>query len=109
MAYDEELADRMRALMSDRSPEEKKAFGGICFMIEGKMAIVASSKGGALVRVDPKDSESLCESHGVERMVMRGREMNGWLRVESDQLESDRQLRAWIDRGAAAAVVAAAA
>lgn len=106
MAYDEELADRIRALMSDRSPVEKRAFGGLCFMVGGKMAIAASGQGGALVRVDPDVSDELCEQPGVERMVMRGREMNGWLRVGSAELESDHELRAWIDRGAAAAAAA---
>lgn len=107
MAYDEELADRLRALMGDLEPTEKKAFGGLCFMVGGKMAIAASSKGGALVRVDPDEAGELCSRPGVERMVMRGKEMKGWLRVETGQLDEDAELTAWIDRGVAAARAAA--
>lgn len=103
MAYDEELADRIRALLDGRDPIEKKMFGGIGFMVGGKMAIAASGKGGIMVRVDPDESESLCAGTGVERMVMRNKPMDGWLRVQADQLDSDAELTAWIDRGVAAA------
>jgi len=102
LAYDEELADRIRALLDGRNPIEKKMFGGVGFMVGGKMAIAASSKGGILVKVDPADSEELCSEPGVERMVMRGREMGGWLRVRSERLEDDQDLLGWIDRGVAA-------
>lgn len=107
MAYDEELADRIRGLMDDRDPVEKKAFGGLCFMVGGKMAIAASGQGGALVRVDPAEAEALCEQPGVERMEMRGKPMDGWLRVETSRLDEDQALVTWIDRGVAAAEAAA--
>ena len=103
MAFDEELAGRLRALLDDRDPVEKKMFGGIGFMVEGKMAIAASGQGGALVRVDPGESGELCQQDGVERMEMRGKPMDGWLRVDSKALDSDAALQAWIDRGIAAA------
>jgi len=106
MAYNEELADRIRALLDEHDPVEKKMFGGIGFMVGGKMAIAASSKGGALVRVDPGLSDELCAQTGVERMEMNGKLMNGWLRVGADQLDSDPALKDWIDRGLAAAEAA---
>lgn len=106
MAYDEELADRMRALLDDRDPVEKKMFGGLAFLVGGKMAIVASGQGGAMVRVDPEESDRLCEGAGVEPMIMKGQPMKGWLRVRTDQLEEDRELQAWIDRGVKAAAAA---
>ena len=101
MAYDEELADRIRILMDPQRPIEKKMFGGIGFMVGGKMAIAASSKGGALVRVDPSEAEELCSRTGVKRMEMRGKEMDGWLRVDASLLDRDTELQAWIDRGIA--------
>jgi len=107
MAFDEELAGRIRALLDDRDPVEKKMFGGIGFMVGGKMAIAASSKGGALVRVDPGLADELCAQPGVERMEMNGRSMDGWLRVDAGQLDEDRDLNAWIERGLAAAAAAA--
>ena len=92
--------------MDARDPLEKKMFGGIGFMVEGKLAIAASGQGGALVRVDPAEAGELCAGDGVERMEMRGKPMNGWLRVAANQLEDARDLKAWIDRGVAAAASA---
>ena len=103
MAYDEELAERLRALLDDHDPIEKKMFGGVGFMVGGKLAIVASSRGGIMVRVDPERSDELCEEDGVEPMIMRGKPMTGWLRVDTDRVESDGELTAWINRGVAAA------
>ncbi len=106
MAYDEELADRMRAMLDGRDPVEKKMFGGLGFIVDGKMAIAASSQGGALVRVDRDEADDLCNQPGVAPMVMKGRPMKGWLRVDLEQLDEDQDLRAWIDRGLAAAAAA---
>ena len=106
MAYDEELADRMRALLDERDPVEKKMFGGLAFLVGGKMAIVASGQGGAMVRVDPEESDHLCDAEGVEPMIMKGQPMKGWLRVATDRLEKDSELQAWIDRGVSAAAAA---
>ncbi|MBN8867149.1 MAG: TfoX/Sxy family protein [Solirubrobacterales bacterium] len=109
MAYDEGLADRIRALLDGRDPIEKQMFGGIGFMVGGKMAIAASGRGGIMVRVDPDESDALCEGEGVERMIMRGRPLDGWLRVQAAQVDSDSDLRAWIERGVRAADAAGAA
>ena len=100
MAYDEELADRLRALLGDRSGlMEKKMFGGLAFLIGGNMAIAASGQGGILVRVDPNESDELVASTPAEMMVMRGREMAGWLRVDSEPLASDAELARWVEVG----------
>jgi hypothetical protein len=106
MAFDQELADRIRALIDDRDPVEKRMFGGLAFMVAGKMAIVASGQGGAMVRVNPDESDSLCEQAGVAPMIMKGKPMKGWLRIDVDQLDEDKELRAWVDRGVAAAATA---
>ena len=101
MAYDEDLADRMRELLSDRSGvTEKKMFGGLAFLIGGNMAISASGQGGALVRVDPEQSDRIVATTSAEEAIMRGRPMQGWLRVASDDLRTKRQLEKWVKLGA---------
>jgi TfoX/Sxy family transcriptional regulator of competence genes len=101
MAYDEELADRIRALLGDRrSLTEKKMFGGLAFLVGGNMAIAASGQGGILVRVDPDESDGLVASTPAEPMEMRGRSMAGWLRVDTAAVADDRELAAWVERGA---------
>ncbi|HEX2424498.1 MAG TPA: TfoX/Sxy family protein [Actinomycetota bacterium] len=100
MAYDEDLADRIRQLIgSERRLSEKKMFGGLAFLIAGNMAIAASGQGGLLVRVDPAGSDRLLARSDARPMVMRGREMPGWLRVDGDDVKTKRQLKAWVDVG----------
>ena len=102
MAYDEKLADRIRALLGDRPGlTEKKMFGGLAFLISGNMAIAASGQGGILVRVDPADSDELVGTTPAEMMEMRGRSMAGWLRVETGHVSTDEDLAPWVERGAA--------
>jgi TfoX/Sxy family transcriptional regulator of competence genes len=101
MAYDEELALRIRALLGDRpSLTEQKMFGGLAFLIGGNMAIAASGQGGILVRVDPGESEELVAATPAEPMEMRGRSMAGWLRVEAAEVTDDAVLGGWVERGA---------
>ena len=100
MAYDDELAARIRSLVSrEDGVEEKKMFGGLSFLIGGNMAVAASGQGGLLVRVDPAESARLVETTPAEEMVMRGRSMTGWLRLESAEVAADDELSAWVERG----------
>ena len=100
MAYDEELAQRIRGLVgSEAGLTEKKMFGGLAFLVGGNMAIAASGQGGLLVRVDPAESDALVESTGAEVMEMRGRAMAGWLRVDASRVAAQDELSAWVDRG----------
>jgi hypothetical protein len=100
MTYDQELANRLREqLAPERGAVEKKMFGGLAFVIDGNLAVSASSQGGLLLRVDPKDTEALTSEPYVERFVMRGREMNGWLRVGPESLDSDDELARWVRIG----------
>jgi TfoX/Sxy family transcriptional regulator of competence genes len=100
MAYDEELADRMRELLAgERALTEQKMFGGLAFLIGGNMAIAASGQGGALVRVDPDRSDRIVATTNALPMEMRGREMSGWLRVPSEDLRTKRQLAKWVSLG----------
>jgi len=104
VTYDAELADRIRELLSDeRGVTEKKMFGGLAFLIHGNMAIAASGQGGVLVRVDPARSDRLVATTPARPMEMRGREMPGWLRVDSDAVRTKRQLSKWVTLGRTAA------
>jgi len=100
MAYDEELAERVRALLPDDVAfEEKKMFGGLAFLVGGNMAVAASGQGGLLVRVDPAESDELVRETNAEPMVMRGRAMTGWLRVAAEDVRTQRELTKWVRRG----------
>jgi TfoX/Sxy family transcriptional regulator of competence genes len=101
MAYEEELADRIRELLGgERRLTEKKMFGGLGFLIGGNMAIAASGQGGLLVRVDPMQSEKLVATSNARPMEMRGRRMQGWLRVDTEDVPTKRQLARWVRIGA---------
>ncbi len=102
MAYDEDLANRVREVVQgEPALTEKKMFGGLAFLINGNMAVSASSQGGLLLRVDPASTDSLVSEPVVRRFEMRGREMDGWLRVDATVVERDRELRRWVDIGVA--------
>jgi len=97
VAYDEDLADRIRELLApERGVTERKMFGGLAFLIGGNLAIAASGQGGALVRVDPDQTDRLVETTPATVAVMRGRPMQGWLRVGSADLRTKRQLEKWV-------------
>src|SRR6476646_4454036 len=84
MAYDEALAGRIRDLVGDEpNLTEQKMFGGLAFLIGGNMAVAASGQGGVLVRVDPAESDALVTTTNAQLMEMRGKQMPGWLRVDS--------------------------
>jgi TfoX/Sxy family transcriptional regulator of competence genes len=101
MAYEEDLADRIRELLGgERRLTEKKMFGGLGFLIGGNMAIAASGQGGLLVRVDPVQSEKLVATSNARPMEMRGRQMQGWLRVDTEDVPTKRQLARWVRIGA---------
>ena len=101
MAYDEELAERIRALLGDRpSLTEQEMFGRLAFLVGGNMAIAASGRGGILVRVDPEQSDELVATTSAETMEMRGRQMPGWLRVDKTDVAADATLAEWVERGA---------
>ncbi len=101
MAYDEELADRIRELLDGESDlTEKKMFGGLAFLIGGNMAVAASGEGGLLVRIDPAQSDTLVATTKARPMEMRGRPMQGWLRLDSDDAGTESELAKWVELGA---------
>ena len=104
MAYDTRLAERVRELLADTpSVTEKKMFGGLGFLIAGKMAVAASGQGGLLVRVASADAEHLLDATHARPMEMNGRAVRGWLHVDSGQLRTRRKLAEWITIGTTAA------
>jgi hypothetical protein len=102
VAYDEDLANRIREALADEDGVvEKKMFGGLAFLIGGNMSVSASGQGGLLLRVDPADTEGLLREPHAQPFVMRGRAMDGWLRVEPEGLKTRGQLQRWVARGVA--------
>jgi TfoX/Sxy family transcriptional regulator of competence genes len=102
MAYDEDLANRIRELVAGEAGiTEKKMFGGLAFLIGGNMSVSASGQGGLLLRVDPADTDALLEEPHAEPFVMRGRAMDGWLRVAPEGLKTKLELERWVARGVA--------
>ena len=100
MAYDEELAARIRELVSaEPGLDEKKMFGGLAFLVGGNMAVGVSGQGGILVRVDPDESDELVATTSAQLMEMRGRSMRGWLRVAAEDVAGDAALADWVERG----------
>jgi TfoX/Sxy family transcriptional regulator of competence genes len=100
MAYDTELANRIRELVARQAGVDEKAmFGGLAFLIDGNMAVAISSKGGLMVRVPPEQTDTLLGRTHVSPMVMAGRETRGWLRVEAEGVKTMRQLQSWVTKG----------
>lgn len=102
MAYDEHLAARVRDVLGDRVEAEKKMFGGLAFMVRGRMACCASGQGGLLVKVGRDALPELVEVEDVEPMTMRGTVSDSWVHVGPDALSHDLALRSWVERGLAA-------
>ena len=102
MAYDEELANRIRELVAhEQGLTEQKMFGGLAFLINGNMSVSASSQGGLLLRVDPAETDALAGRPHAQPFEMRGRAMKGWLRVDAEGVRTKRELQRWVARGVA--------
>ena len=102
MAYDEDLANRIRELIATEDGlTEKKMFGGLAFLIDGNMSVAASGQGGLMLRVDPEETYALLSRPHAKPFEMRGREMRGWLRVDAEGVRTKRQLEPWVRRGVA--------
>ena len=100
MAYDEDLANRIRELVGDEPGlEEQKMFGGLAFLIAGHMSVAASGQGGLMVRVEPEETDALLAKPHARPFEMRGRGMRGWVRVDAEGVRTKRQLEPWVRRG----------
>lgn len=101
MAYDTELAQRIRELLTERGVQdlvERRMFGGLAFMVDGRIAVAASREGGVMLRVDPQEAEQLLREPHVRPVQMRGRELAGWLRVDAGGLATREALAPWVER-----------
>ncbi|MEP6821686.1 MAG: TfoX/Sxy family protein [Chthoniobacterales bacterium] len=97
MAYEEELAERVRrALAHLPEVEEKRMFGGLAFLVHAKMCVNVSGDGGLMCRIDPAQHEEAVARSGVSTVTMRGREYLGWVRVEAAALRSAKELNHWV-------------
>jgi TfoX/Sxy family transcriptional regulator of competence genes len=102
MAFDEDLANRVRELISgEPDVSEQRMFGGLAFLVAGHMSVAVSGQGGLMVRVEPADTKTLIAKPHARPFEMRGREMKGWVRVDSEGVRSKRQLEPWVKRGVA--------
>jgi TfoX/Sxy family transcriptional regulator of competence genes len=102
MAYDEDLANRIRELIAmETGLTEQKMFGGLAFLIDGNMSVGVSGQGGLMVRVDPAETDALAEKPYARPFERRGRAMQGWLRVDAEGVGTKRQLEPWVRRGVA--------
>jgi TfoX/Sxy family transcriptional regulator of competence genes len=102
VAYDEDLANRIRALLAgEDGVTEKRMFGGLGFLLRGNMAVSASHTNGLLARIEPAHTDEAVARPHAERMEMRGRSMDGWIRVAPEGVSDDRELAAWVERSLA--------
>ena len=102
MAYDQDLANRIRELLAgEKGVVEKTMFGGLAFLIGGNMAVAASGQGGLMVRCDPEETDKLVSKPHARRFEMRGREMDGWLRVDPAAVDTEDDLQDWVSHGVA--------
>ena len=102
VAYDEDLANRIRELIAGE-PEisEQAMFGGLAFLVGGHMSVAASGQGGLMVRVDPEETDVLLAKPDARPFEMRGRAVEGWLRIDADGVRTKRKLEPWVRRSVA--------
>lgn len=99
MAYDEDLANRLRELLAGEDAiTERRMFGGLAFLLDGNMTLSASRSGGLLVRVAAADTDACLTRPHVTLMRIGARTMNGWLMVAPEGLKTKRQLAGWVER-----------
>src|SRR5919112_6423726 len=102
MAYDEDLANRLRELLADEDAvTEQKMFGGLAFLLAGRMSVGASRDGGLLARIDPADTDAALAKPHAALMEMGGRSMDGWIKVAPEGVKTKRDLGAWVKRSVA--------
>lgn len=98
MAYNLEIADRTREIIAKthKRVEEKKMFGGLCFMVNGKMCVGVESE-RLMVRLDPAIYDEVMEKEGCSPMDFTGKVMKGYVFVDVDALKTQKQLAYWLN------------
>ena len=101
MPYDTQAADGIRVVLANRRVVERKMMGGLVFMVDGHMCVVASGRGGLMVRVGPDAQASALKEPHVKPLTMAGRTMTGFVRVMPEGYRTAAGLRKWVNRGLA--------
>ena len=100
MAYDEDLAHRVREQLAGESGVTEKAmFGGLAFLLDGNMAVGLSSGGELMVRVGPDGTDAALARAHTRLFDMTGRPMRGWILVAPEGVKTKRQLASWVSQG----------
>ena len=101
MAYDDQFAQRIRQTLAERNidTEEKKMFGGLCFMVNGKMAVGITNKEDLMVRCLPEKQDWALEQNGCREMDFTGKPLKAFLFVDESGYPDERSFRMWIDLG----------
>ena len=98
MAYDKALTERVRVFLKDKPGfNEKKMFGGICFLLHGNMACGILND-DLIVRVGPQNYEDLFKRPNTRQFDITGKPMKGWVMVSADGIKTKKQLKSWIER-----------
>jgi TfoX/Sxy family transcriptional regulator of competence genes len=96
MAINEKLTDRVRELLVDVDKvDEKKMFSGIAFMVDEKLCIAVRGD-NIMLRIDPAIHDELVEKPGCSAMIMKGKDLDGYVIVDEAVLNSKKQLSYWI-------------
>lgn len=98
MAYNTILADRVREYLANVpkiKTEEKKMFGGLAFLVDGKMCINVSDE-NLMCRFDPALQDEVAEKRGYNPMIMRGKELSGYCYVSADGFKTKKEFEYWI-------------
>jgi TfoX N-terminal domain len=100
MAYDEDLANRVRELLAGEvGVIEQPMFGGLSFLIGGHMSVSVSGRGGLLLHCEAQETEVLLGKPHASPMLRRGKPLNGWVFVAAEGLTTKRTLKPWVERG----------
>jgi TfoX/Sxy family transcriptional regulator of competence genes len=96
MAFDEKLVDRIRESLVDlKKVEEKNMFGGVCFMVNGKMCI-GVVKDEMMCRIDPKMDEIVLEKEGCRQMDFTGKPMKGYVFISEEGMKKQKDFDYWV-------------
>lgn len=99
MAYNEKLADKVKAIMAERPGFNwKKMFGGVCFLLNGNMACGVLNN-DLIVRVGPENYENYLKLPETRPFDTTGRPMKGWVMIAFEGKKTDKDLAIWVERG----------
>jgi hypothetical protein len=100
MAYNEHLANRIRAILADAGVDvfEKPMFSGLSFLVDGKLCVSVAKNDRVLLRLSPEDFEQAAEMNGVDLMIRNGKALKGYVYVSASVLGTDAELNKWVQK-----------